>query len=389
MKRFLLFAFVLGCLNTEATLPEHPIDASFSSPWPDVRRIGVKDASMVDGDAFGLEASDGGELVPDGDQAETSDGGELVPDGGDASIGDADASFRDAAPAPNDVEAGSAECPRGCALQGHAACWPVREHPSFDVLYGGFVVRDRCTGLEWEAQINANSTYYTFADAETACANKNLPVPKGSDAKWRMPTRLELATILDFSLGGPVLDTRAFWSSLDQFWTSTKTPDGASAWTWTMYQGALQVKRQTSSYYGRCVRDSLGDVYDTSTLAHVALVAVGEAYDRATMLTWETGDGQNASLRSLASGETYCGSKGTGWRVPTLKELLTVLEEDLAGSGVAAVNSAIFAGAMAGFYWTETIVYNGGSTANHWAVDFGTGVPSSQQAAYVRCVKGG
>lgn len=156
-----------------------------------------------------------------------------------------------------------------------------------------------------------------------------------------------------------------------------------------MYQGALQVKRQTSSYYGRCVRDSLGDVYDTSTLAHVALVAVGEAYDRATMLTWETGDGQNASLRSLASGETYCGSKGTGWRVPTLKELLTVLEEDLAGSGVAAVNSAIFAGAMAGFYWTETIVYNGGSTANHWAVDFGTGVPSSQQAAYVRCVKGG
>ena len=372
-----LLSWLLGCSSTEATLPEHPIDAS-SSP-ADVRR-----------DVLELEASDGAELLGrDVLELEASDASGIQ-DARDASPGDADASSRDAAPVPSDAEAGSAECPRGCALQGHAACWPVREQPTFDVLYGGFIVRDRCTGLEWEVQINASSTYYTFSDAAIACTSKNLPVPAGSGAKWRMPTRLELATILDFSKGAPVLDTRAFWSSLDQFWTSTKTPDGASAWTWTMYQGALQVKRQTASYYGRCVRDSLGDVYDTSTLAHVDLVGAAEAYDRATMLTWETGDGQNANLRSLASGETYCGAKGTGWRIPTLKELLTVLDEDLAGTGIPAVNSAIFAGALTGPYWTETIVYDGGSTTNHWAVDFGTGVPSSSQtAAYVRCVKGG
>jgi len=286
------------------------------------------------------------------------------------------------------LEDSGLDCTRGCALQGRFACWPIREHPTFDVVVSDFIVKDRCTGLHWESHITSSSTYYTFDDAARACRSKALPVPKGVTAQWRMPTRLELASILDYSLGGPVLDTRTFAPSLDQFWTSSQTADTLSGWTLTMYQGATAIKAKTQNYYGRCVLDPLGDIYDDDTMWHFDQSTPGQFLDKGTLLTWEEGDSQNGAPRAFSSAQGYC--QTMGWRLPTLKELFTLLDNEIVGAAgiTVAVNSQVLPDALAGYYWTDTTVYDGGMTTRHWALHFGTGLTSGNEtSAYVRCVK--
>jgi hypothetical protein len=280
----------------------------------------------------------------------------------------------------------SADCPRGCALQGRFACWPIQEHPTFESVASDFVVRDRCTGLHWEAHINASSTYYTFDDAERACKSKALPIPKGVNAKWRMASRLELASITDYSLGSPILNTQVFAFSLDQFWTSSQTADGLG-WTLTMYSGKVNVKAKTQSYFGRCVLDPLGDHYEDDTMWHFEQ-SPGQFLDKGTLLTWEAGDNQNETARTFSSAQGYC--QGIGERLPTLKELLTILDSEIVGApGITvAVNSQLLPHALAGNYWTDTTVYDGGMTSRHWTLHFGTGLTNDNETtAYVRCVK--
>lgn len=280
------------------------------------------------------------------------------------------------------------DCPRGCALQGRFACWPIREHPVFDMVVSDFIVKDRCTGLHWESHITASSTYYTFDDAARACRSKALPIPKGVTAQWRMPTRLELASILDYGVGGPVLNTTAFAPSLDQFWTSSQTPDALSGWTLTMYQGTMAIKLKTQNYYGRCVLDPLGDLYDNDTMWHFDQSVAGQFFDKGTLLTWEAGDSQNSATRAFSSAQGYC--QAMGWRLPTLKELFTILDGEIVGApGItAAVNSQVLPNALAGYYWADTTVYDGGMTSRHWVLHFGTGLTSgTETSAYVRCVR--
>ncbi len=277
----------------------------------------------------------------------------------------------------NEVSVG---CSRGCALQGHYACWPIREHPTFNVVVNDFVVQDRCTGLYWESHITSNSNYYVFDDALHECTGRGLPIPQGVNAQWRLPTRLELASILDYDLGNPVLNTaNVFAPTLDQFWTSSQTDTGL-AWTITMHQGAIAAKAKTIAYYARCVLDPLGDVYQSDTLNHYDQSVEGEISDLATLLIWEAWDTQNSAARTLVDATTYCQTKGIGWRLPSLKELLTI------GSAENIINPELFPNLIPGNYWTATTAYSSGG--KHWTLHFGTGITSATEAtAYVRCVR--
>jgi len=293
----------------------------------------------------------------------------------------------DASPEANDANQETAlndsglNCSRGCALQGRFACWPIQEHPTFDVVVSDFIVKDRCTGLYWESHVNSNSADYSFDDAG-ACKSKGLPIPKGVTAQWRMPTRLELVSIFDYSLDSPVLDLGVFAPSTDEFWTSSQTADGLSGWTLTTYQGNVCTKPKTRHYYGRCVLDPMGDAYQASTLTHYDQSVAGEVRDLATLLTWEAWDSQNGSTRTLINATSYCQNKGTDWRLPSIKELLTIISDE------NTINSALFPNVILGNYWTATTVYDGGVTSRHWALHFGTGLTSgTETSAYVRCVK--
>lgn len=79
-------------------------------------------------------------------------------------------------------------------------------------------VVDCITGLEWQRTVDAAS--YTQPDAVAYCGGLAL----GGYTDWRLPSRIELMTLVDYSIAepGPMIDAAAFPSTPSAaFWTSS------------------------------------------------------------------------------------------------------------------------------------------------------------------------
>jgi hypothetical protein len=89
----------------------------------------------------------------------------------------------------------------------------------FTVLtnFGGAAVRDNNTGLVWEQ--TPDSTTRVWVDALASCLNKNVGGTRG----WRLPSVVELASLIDPSLPVPFVPTSAFTGvQIDTgYWSST------------------------------------------------------------------------------------------------------------------------------------------------------------------------
>jgi hypothetical protein len=84
---------------------------------------------------------------------------------------------------------------------------------SYDTSVAG-VVRDNVTGLVWQRVVDGAG--YTWSAAQTFCANLVL----GGCDQWRLPTRIELVSILDYSRRSPAIDPAAFPNTPPEaFWT--------------------------------------------------------------------------------------------------------------------------------------------------------------------------
>jgi hypothetical protein len=139
----------------------------------------------------------------------------------------------------------------------------------------------------------------------------------------------------------------------------------------------------------------------------------GTVTDNNTGLMWQkcsVGQNNDASCSGTASGfnwftatGTYnnvnnpsslnaCGSVVSGyndWRLPTNKELVTIVDYALAYPG-PTINSTIFPNTLAWGYWTSTLW--AGGAYNGWHVNFNHGddsLSNVQTGWYVRCVRGG
>lgn len=118
----------------------------------------------------------------------------------------------------------------------------------------------------------------------------------------------------------------------------------------------------------------------------------GTVRDGKTNLTWQKVAPADPSTWALA--RSYCAGVGaslggTGWRVPTFKELLTIVDD----SGVSpAIDAATFGAASAdspSSFWSASPV--SGPAGYAWTVDFaGGGISFSRavaETASVRCVR--
>ena len=112
-------------------------------------------------------------------------------------------------------------------------------------------VIDNITGLVWEKSPSATacsgSGTCTQLQAASYCAAKN--------AGWRLPTRLELVSLIDFTIAppGPTINQTFFpgTSSSEYYWTSTPyTPSPDTVWAVNF----------TNSYVGNLGTSSLGRV---------------------------------------------------------------------------------------------------------------------------------
>lgn len=114
--------------------------------------------------------------------------------------------------------------------------------------------------------------------------------------------------------------------------------------------------------------------------------------DNKTKLTWQRSTSPSALLREES--KAYCGAASTlaelggkGWRLPTAKELMTLVDFSVPTPG-PTIDATAFPGTPAEFFWTATPLPGGDDGV--WNVDFGHGHATnypSGPTSYVRCVR--
>ncbi|OGH01635.1 MAG: hypothetical protein A2600_11740 [Candidatus Lambdaproteobacteria bacterium RIFOXYD1_FULL_56_27] len=110
-------------------------------------------------------------------------------------------------------------------------------------------VTDVTTGLTWdrtEAGLMAWDQAMDYAQG----------LSRAGATDWRLPTRQELATLIDLSWkSGPLIDKRFFpQGEANRYWTSTSKPGSTTAWYVSFDQGRVGRRTKTKYALVRCVR---------------------------------------------------------------------------------------------------------------------------------------
>ena len=121
------------------------------------------------------------------------------------------------------------------------------------------IVTDNITKLQWQDNEEAKTVTKTWEEAKSYCQNLTL----GGYTDWRLPTIVELQSIVDDFMYQPSLDTTAFLNystSYYGYWSSTTfaSYNTSNAWIITFTEGLIlpNEKYRGDDYnrYVRCVR---------------------------------------------------------------------------------------------------------------------------------------
>jgi hypothetical protein len=273
----------------------------------------------------------------------------------------------------------SAATPTAAGVDRNWANWPVPPVGS------GPVDTDPVTGLMWAISSIGGSV--DRADASNYCVG----IGERGHGDWRLPTEIELLSVVDFTVTGGVFH-QPFYSS--PVYTATPV-EGSSGDSWSVgwYNGS---PAPSSPDQGPvlCVRSD--DQAGGSSSGHFTYAdGSGVVADNGTKLLWQRT--APAQTFSLADARTYCASAavsdalgGTGWRLPNVKELWTLV--DFVHAAPPVTDQAAFPGTAADFFWTTTEYADGPSSGptSAWAIDFSLGEGSPQLfegTHHVRCVR--
>ena len=245
---------------------------------------------------------------------------------------------------------------------------------------GNNTITDNNTHLVWQKQDNGLTTAWTAAN--TYCTNNTAALP-GTD--WRLPTRFELMSIVDYGRSSPSIDPLFTSTATDWYWSSTiYAGDTTQAWYVHFGDGYLFYDDKALPYvypYVRCVRGAAitGGYADNGN---------GTIADSATGLLWQKQD--DGVTRTWDAALTYCnalsiGVYTTGWRLPNIKELTSTVDD---ASYDSAIN-AIFPNSKNKAYWSSTTWTDTKSSAWELSALDGSVAPYEKTfSREVRCVHG-
>lgn len=279
-------------------------------------------------------------------------------------------------------------CPaEGSALSGQDAAYPPRSTAFAD--NGDQTVSDAATGLMWQAGASLTYNWYQAAgvtdpDANASGVNICGALTLGAHANWRLPTRQELMTLVDPSRSNPAAFTAFFPTTASLgYWTADRVPTTTLGWGVNFANGAPTQTTLASTYAVRCVR---GPQFNNT---HRLLDnGDGTISDDANGLMWQGSTARPGKNHSQAQDtcENLTLADYTDWRLPSLKELLSLADF---GQSTPAINLALFPGAASGPYWaTDADALAAGS---FWTVNFQSGsfLPQARAGAnFIRCVRG-
>lgn len=247
----------------------------------------------------------------------------------------------------------------------------------------GYVV-DNMTGLLWEQGVGCATPGCNQADAAAHCASLTL----GGYSDWRIPTRIELVSIIDDTKHAPAIDGSVFTGMSGYFWTSTPMiffPKNAFKVGGT--EGDTSYG-STGLNHVRCVHAPAAAPVVPYQLQSGG-TPTGTVLDTGTGMTWQ--QAASPATYTLDDANSYCSSNtpglpGTGWRLPSMKELQTVVNDSRVRP---AIDSSVFPSTPFDVaYWSSTKV--AGRPGYAWSVSFELGVSSHTSAStkyHVRCVR--
>jgi Protein of unknown function (DUF1566) len=267
------------------------------------------------------------------------------------------------------------------------ARWPVPTPPSMSLPnpmkytdQGNGTVLDNVTGLVW--QQTSDGTMRTWANAISNC--QNLALDGGG---WTLPTRMELTSIVDDAQpSGARVNATYFKFAAKAGWTWASTPwvvdsrkvvSPPLSWFINFSAGDSNnsLDQTAASAYGRCVRVPASQVLPATHYT----IASGEVTDNFTCSVWQqTGSGTTASL-TWDQAVAYCASStlnGHAWRLPSLNELASVVDDVVSGNVSPAVDHTAFPSlASNAWYWTAT-PYT--AATDKWSLNFEDGFTEHQ-----------
>ncbi len=265
---------------------------------------------------------------------------------------------------------------------------------------GDGTVTDKATGLIWQrcsrgqnndATCTGSATTANWTTAGSYCSGLSL-----AGKTWRLPTRQELETLFDYGVSAaPLINTAAFPNTVSQgYWTSTVSAfNSNTAWrvnftTW----GFINSEIKTHNNYVRCVSGP-----SRGYSSHFVDNGDGTITDKTTGLIWQKcSAGQSGTNCTGSAGDytwsnalNYCNGLGTGWRLPNINELSSIVDTTKATN--PTIDTTYFPNTQDNFsYWSSTTYAP--DTDNAWYVNFlhGEVHPDGDKIGcnYVRCVSG-
>ncbi len=118
--------------------------------------------------------------------------------------------------------------------------------------------------------------------------------------------------------------------------------------------------------------------------------ANGTVYDTKTKLTWQ--QAVPSTTYTWANAKAYCSGlslAGTGWRLPTVKELHTIVDESRPNPMTNPwIDPNAFPSTPSDYFWSSSPL--AGSSPYAWVIDFSCGDSNGSGVTYtynVRCVR--
>jgi len=278
---------------------------------------------------------------------------------------------------------------------------------------GNGAVRDEVTCLVWEKANPADATGDWQANYDRCASLAGSSFAGFND--WRMPTRVEMASIADvtrgstgypaiFTVTGGYYLTGSFWYKTiltandpapeDRVWGYGRNGFTSNA-----------IIRSDAGNVTRCVRgngsgEAAGE-YAVPPPNHYTVTGSGNdatVTDNYTGLTWQ--QVYSSSRMAYSAAASYCSSQNTGgfsdWRVPTLNELASTVNEALVAPAIdrdVFPNTPSGCGATFWFFAAEPSLVGGEA----WGLSYCDGFTGWNDLAaptwndfadaYVRCVR--
>lgn len=243
-------------------------------------------------------------------------------------------------------------------------------------------VEDLSTHLIWQARDDGS----TYARDAAAAYCEALETSDGAAGSWRLPTVVELATLIDSAQQEPSIDPAFEGTDPGGYWNSTPVASGpVQGWTVRFDFGEVVPRLATHALPVRCVRGSFVD----GRLRQAGDLSVGDdtLTDVESGLEWQRRP--DTVRRTWGEALRYCATldldgKG-GWHLPTANELRGLV--DYGSTGDVRVDPA-FDGIEADTYWSSTPTY--GIEALAQAISLNLGVQDGVRVdspAYAVCVR--